>query len=252
MIEAMTKLAKEYSPDQITFFCIGTDRSTGDAFGLLVGSRLTELGYNVVGTLDDPTHAENLMLRLLEVPEGHVVVAVDSCLGHPSNVGCVRFKSGPLRPGAGVGKNLPSVGDYSLIGIVNVGGFMEYLVLQNTRLSLVMQMVQQAVEIISAAIPLPSNAAEVAATTEDLNMKATGIVRKMDELGRVVLPKELRRTLGISEGDPLEVFVQGELILLRKYVPGCIITGALDDLIEFQGKQFSRTAIGELARKAGV
>lgn len=59
-------------------------------------------------------------------------------------------------------------------------------------------------------------------------MKSTGIVRKVDELGRVVIPKELRRTLGIAESDPLEVFVDGEQIILRKYRPGCFICGNLD------------------------
>ncbi|WP_127506308.1 AbrB/MazE/SpoVT family DNA-binding domain-containing protein [Paenibacillus humicus] len=56
-------------------------------------------------------------------------------------------------------------------------------------------------------------------------MKATGIVRKIDELGRVVIPMELRRTLEISEKDPLEIFVDGESIILRKYRPGCSFCG---------------------------
>jgi len=89
-------------------------------------------------------------------------------------------------------------------------------------------------------------------------MKATGIVRRIDDLGRVVIPKEIRRTLGIMDGnghqsgDPLEIFVDGDRIILRKYEPGCVITGIQDDLIEFHGKQYSRAAIRELARKAGV
>ncbi|MFC6546719.1 AbrB/MazE/SpoVT family DNA-binding domain-containing protein [Cohnella cellulosilytica] len=88
-------------------------------------------------------------------------------------------------------------------------------------------------------------------------MKATGIVRRIDDLGRVVIPKELRRTLGIRDGgdqpgDGLEIFVDGDRIILRKYQPGCVITGSQDDLIEFHGKQYSRAAIRELARKVGV
>ena len=54
-------------------------------------------------------------------------------------------------------------------------------------------------------------------------MKATGIVRKVDELGRIVLPMELRRTMNINERDPLEIFVEGENIILRKYTIGCIM-----------------------------
>lgn len=57
-------------------------------------------------------------------------------------------------------------------------------------------------------------------------MKATGIVRKVDELGRIVIPIELRRTMGIDIKDPLEIFVDGEKIILRKYEPTCIFPGA--------------------------
>ncbi|HZG83865.1 AbrB/MazE/SpoVT family DNA-binding domain-containing protein [Paenibacillus sp.] len=60
-------------------------------------------------------------------------------------------------------------------------------------------------------------------------MKSTGVVRKVDELGRIVIPMELRRTLGIGEKDPLEVFVDGERIVLRKYAPGCVYCGSVDD-----------------------
>ncbi|MFC3802673.1 AbrB/MazE/SpoVT family DNA-binding domain-containing protein [Cohnella sp. GCM10012308] len=81
-------------------------------------------------------------------------------------------------------------------------------------------------------------------------LKSTGIVRKTDELGRVVIPMELRRTLGINEKDPLEIFTDGERIVLQKYAPGCIITGSQDDLIQFQGKLFSRDAIRELVKAA--
>ncbi|RJX40906.1 AbrB/MazE/SpoVT family DNA-binding domain-containing protein [Paenibacillus pinisoli] len=83
-------------------------------------------------------------------------------------------------------------------------------------------------------------------------MKATGIVRKVDELGRVVIPKELRRTLGIGESDPMEVFVDGENIILRKYQPGCAITGSQDDLIYFGGKQYSKEGIRLLTEAAGL
>lgn len=62
-------------------------------------------------------------------------------------------------------------------------------------------------------------------------MKSTGIVRKVDELGRVVIPKELRRTLDINEKDPLEIYVEDELIILKKYRPNyaCLITGEVSD-----------------------
>lgn len=61
-------------------------------------------------------------------------------------------------------------------------------------------------------------------------MKSTGVVRRIDDLGRVVLPKELRRTLNVNEGDPLEIFIDGEQIILKKYQPGCISCGSFDNL----------------------
>ncbi len=77
-------------------------------------------------------------------------------------------------------------------------------------------------------------------------MKSTGIVRKVDELGRVVIPIELRRTLGIAEKDALEIYVDGERIILKKYEPACIFTGNADNLIYYKGKMVSRDAVKEL------
>jgi len=67
-------------------------------------------------------------------------------------------------------------------------------------------------------------------------MKSTGMTRKVDELGRVVIPIELRRTLQIEEKDPLEIYVDGEKIILRKYEPGCIFCGNADKLRNFKDK----------------
>ena len=128
--------------------CIGTDRSTGDCLGPLVGSKLSSLGsfppgVRLFGTLDEPVHAANLddYARLLqEEGRSSFVLAVDACLGRSENIGYISIKDGPLKPGTGVNKNLTEVGSAHLIGVVNVGGFMEYFVLQNTRLSLVMRM----------------------------------------------------------------------------------------------------------------
>ena len=66
-------------------------------------------------------------------------------------------------------------------------------------------------------------------------MKSTGIVRKVDELGRIVLPIELRRTLGIEEKDRIEIFVDGESIILRKYQPACIFCDNAKDIINYKG-----------------
>lgn len=83
-------------------------------------------------------------------------------------------------------------------------------------------------------------------------MKATGIVRRVDELGRVVLPIELRKTLQIAEKDPLEIFTDEDVIILKKYEPSDIFTGTMEDLIEFKGKKISKNTIRELARLAGL
>lgn len=77
-------------------------------------------------------------------------------------------------------------------------------------------------------------------------VKATGIVRQLDELGRIVLPIELRRTLGIHEKDPLEIFVDGEKVLLRKYEPSCTFCGEANDTIAFRGKVICSTCLNEM------
>ena len=67
-------------------------------------------------------------------------------------------------------------------------------------------------------------------------MKSTGIVRKMDELGRIVLPIEMRRTLDIAERDALEIYVEGSSVILKKYKPSCIFCDATKDLMSYKGK----------------
>ena len=83
-------------------------------------------------------------------------------------------------------------------------------------------------------------------------MKATGIVRKLDNLGRVTLPIELRRSLNLDLKDPVEIFVDGDSIVLRKYETRDIFTGSSKDLIEYQGKMISKDTIRELAKIAGI
>jgi putative sporulation protein YyaC len=129
----------------VILLCIGTDRSTGDCLGPLIGSKLQqrELPIVVCGTLDEPVHAVNLQETLDNLNgrfEDPFILAIDACLGRTESVGYISIKDGPLSPGTGVNKSLPAAGNFHIIGIVNVGGFMEYLVLQNTRLSLVMSM----------------------------------------------------------------------------------------------------------------
>ena len=77
-------------------------------------------------------------------------------------------------------------------------------------------------------------------------MKATGIVRPVDPLGRVVIPVELRRNLGIKTDDSLEVFVDGGFIMLKKYEPACIFCGNAKDVQNIHGKNLCRTCLDEL------
>ncbi len=83
-------------------------------------------------------------------------------------------------------------------------------------------------------------------------MKSTGIVRRLDELGRITLPIELRRTLDVSERDPLEIFVDEGKIVLQKYQPTDIFTGSKDNLIDYHDKKISKETIIELAKLAGL
>lgn len=143
---------KNYYTDSyrdIIVLCIGTDRSTGDSLGPLTGRRLKKLfgskinNIMVYGTLDNPVHAKNLEEHISTIYDTHdnpFIIAIDACLGKNDRVGYINISNGPIKPGAGVNKDLSAVGDIHITGIVNIGGFMEYIVLQNTRLSLVMNM----------------------------------------------------------------------------------------------------------------
>ncbi|WP_409296365.1 spore protease YyaC [Peribacillus sp. SCS-26] len=130
----------------IVIICIGTDRSTGDSLGPLVGTLLEEKAaplFHVYGTLEDPIHAVNLEEKLREIKAKHInpfIIGIDACLGRLKSVGSIQVGAGPIKPGAGVNKDLPAVGHMHITGIVNVSGFMEFFVLQNTRLSLVLKM----------------------------------------------------------------------------------------------------------------
>lgn len=77
-------------------------------------------------------------------------------------------------------------------------------------------------------------------------MKSTGIVRKVDELGRIVLPIELRRTLDIAEKDAIEIYVDGESIILKKYEPTCIFCGDGRNVENYRGKNICANCMKEL------
>lgn len=79
-------------------------------------------------------------------------------------------------------------------------------------------------------------------------MKSTGMVRKVDELGRIVIPKELRNHIGMPPGTPMEIFISDQYVVLRKYQAGCALTGEItDDMIEVDGVKISRKAAERIA-----
>lgn len=137
--------ARDKGCRSIAFVCIGTDRSTGDSLGPLIGYKISNLKHKkvyVYGNLENPVHAKNLdeaMKKLASDCVRPFVIAIDACLGRLEHVGYITIGEGPIKPGSGVNKELPPVGDMFVTGIVNFGGFMDFLVLQNTRLNIVMK-----------------------------------------------------------------------------------------------------------------
>lgn len=131
---------------EVIVLCIGTDRSTGDCLGPLVGTALRQFRlfhWPVYGTLNEPVHAVNLVQSVQTMSCQHhnpFIIAVDACLGKLERVGFINVRPGAIQPGTALKKSLPAVGDIHISGVVNVGGFMEHMVLQNTRLSLVYNM----------------------------------------------------------------------------------------------------------------
>ncbi|TVY06859.1 spore protease YyaC [Paenibacillus cremeus] len=138
----------------LLFLCIGTDRSTGDALGPLVGTMLEEAGYpDVVGTLAHPFDASNMRERLAALPAGKKVIAIDACLGQSASLAWYQVSNRPIEPGKSVGKQLPLVGDYSIAGIVNVDAGQKYAILQSTSLYRVMKMAGEIVGAIKSVFP---------------------------------------------------------------------------------------------------
>lgn len=142
--------------ETLTFVCIGTDCSTGDSLGPLTGSMLTQAGFpHVIGTLESPCDSSSMLVRLREIPSEHTVIAVDCSVG-PS-VGMFQTSFGPVEPGKSMGKPLPAIGDYSVLGIVSANTANPYKVLQTVSLYRVMTMARQIAEAARSAFSLPQD-----------------------------------------------------------------------------------------------
>ncbi|WP_332634378.1 spore protease YyaC [Halalkalibacter flavus] len=185
--DQLFNMTEIHSKRDLVVVCIGTDRSTGDSLGPLIGTKLETAHlrrFHVYGTLENPVHAVNLENRLAEIKENHsrpFILAIDACLGRMNSVGKISLADGPVQPGAAVQKKLPSIGDIHMTGIVNIGGMMEYFVLQNTRLHTVMQMAETMAETIVATDQrLPE---QIASTSllQSLRLKPQILLRSKNE-----------------------------------------------------------------------
>jgi len=81
-------------------------------------------------------------------------------------------------------------------------------------------------------------------------VKSTGIVRKIDDLGRMVIPIELRKTMNINKKDPMEIFVEDDKIILKKYEPACIFCGSADNTFEYKGRTICQECMDKMKEKA--
>lgn len=123
--------------------CIGTDKCIGDCLGPLIGTFLIEKNFSlpVYGTLDKPIHALNIDTELKKIYRLHpnsTIIAIDACLGDIHSIGEIHLKTDPLKPGKGVGKTLPSVGNISILGIVDASTRKDLFSNRAIRLSLIM------------------------------------------------------------------------------------------------------------------
>lgn len=134
--------------DNVVIICVGTDRSTGDSLGPLVGTLIKEkVKVPVFGTLDKTVNAKNIAETIDYVNKEYnnpFIIAIDACLGSTiERVGCIDIDNSTLKPGLALNKNLPEVGDISILGIVNISTTFDFLILQNTRLNTVYELSKQ-------------------------------------------------------------------------------------------------------------
>lgn len=136
---------KEYINTNSIIVCIGTDKCIGDCLGPLVGTILKEDNFPlpVYGTLSEPIHALNIDERLNEIkklhPNAHII-GIDACLGNEEDIGDIRVRNHAISPGKGIGKELPEVGETSIIGIVDTSEYSDLFFSRSIRLSFVMDM----------------------------------------------------------------------------------------------------------------
>lgn len=144
LYKKLVPIVKDNRP--IIFLCIGTDRATGDSLGPLIGYKLKNIrhkNFYIYGSLESPIHSINLESILDKINNNFInpfIIGIDASLGNVQNIGKIFIEDLPLRPGLAVNKSLPQVGEMSIKGVVNISGNLEFMLLQNTRLFVVMSL----------------------------------------------------------------------------------------------------------------
>lgn len=136
---------KDFINKDTVIVCIGTDKCIGDCLGPLVGTILEDnlFPLPVYGTISNPIHALNIDKRLAEINILHpnaCIIGIDACLGESKSIGELHTRDYAIHPGKGVGKSLPDVGNYSIIGIVDSSDNADFFSSRSIRLALIMDM----------------------------------------------------------------------------------------------------------------
>lgn len=150
---------KKYIDDSTIIACIGTDKCIGDCLGPLVGSILKERNFPllVFGSLNDPIHALNIEDKLSEINKlykNRTIIGIDACLGEPEDIGKIVVRNTPIFPGKGIGRDLPSIGNISIVGIVHNCNDSQALSARNIRLNFIMDMAKKIASSLELAINL--------------------------------------------------------------------------------------------------
>ena len=145
VVQVLSSIIKDVIDENTVIVCIGTDRAIGDALGPLVGTMLknSDFKYPVYGTLDNPIHALNIYESIDNIKKSHPkgnFLAIDACLGSKSSIGNIQIREGPILPGKGVGKKLPQIGHYSIVGIVDKIDENNRFSFNNVRLSFILDL----------------------------------------------------------------------------------------------------------------
>ncbi|MDR1773896.1 MAG: spore protease YyaC [Clostridioides sp.] len=162
VIQILSTTLNEIINDETVVICIGTDKVIGDTLGPIVGTILEKNNfmYPVYGTLDKPIHALNIYEAIEHIKEKHKnanFLAIDACLGSRDSIGNIQLRKGPILPGKGVGKTLPQIGDFSIVGIVDKIEDNRCLSSSNIRLSFIYSIAETIASSILASVKLEYN-----------------------------------------------------------------------------------------------